>query len=324
MGRRGLTPAGAGIHEANMATKKNSTILVTGATGRQGGTAARHLLSQGFTVKAFTRNPDKAQAHLLARKGAEIVSGNMDDRASLDKALRGVDGVFAVQNFWEHGAEGEIREGKLLIDAAKAAGIGHFIYSSVASADRDTGLAHFESKRLIESYLKAAGLPYTILRPVFFMENFDANRQEILQGKLRLALPADRKLQMIASDDIGAFVALAFSDPQSFLGKTLEIAGAELSPAQAAELFSEALDREIRFEEIPLESLKTASPEAWKMFSWFRDKGYEVDVQKLHGSYPFLKTFVEWIQASGWDKESGRGAAPRDSLSHSESPMRVD
>jgi uncharacterized protein YbjT (DUF2867 family) len=307
-----------------MATKKNSTILVTGATGRQGGTAARHLLSQGFNVKAFTRNPDKAQAHLLARKGAEIATGNMDDRASLDKALKGVDGVFAVQNFWEHGAEGEIREGKLLIDAAKAAGIRHFIYSSVASADRDTGLAHFESKRLLESYLKASGLAYTVFRPVFFMDNFDANREEILQGKLRLALPADRKIQMIAADDIGAFVALAFSDPQSYLGKTLEIAGAELSPAQAAELFSEALDREIRFEEVPLESLRSSAPEAWKMFSWFLDKGYEVDIPRLHASYPFLKTFAEWIQATGWDRESERGAAPHDSLSHSESPMRIE
>ncbi|HKP98536.1 MAG TPA: NmrA/HSCARG family protein [Fibrobacteria bacterium] len=304
-----------------MALKKNATILVTGATGRQGGAAARHLLSQGFPVDAFTRNPDKASAHLLARKGARIVTGDMDDRSSLERALKGADGVFAVQNFWEHGGEGEIREGRLLIDAAKEAGVKHFVYTSVASADKDTGLSHFEGKRVIEAHLKASGLPYTILRPVFFMDNFDADRQEILQGRLRMPLPPDRKVQMIAADDIGAFAALAFTDPLAFLGKTLEIAGAELSPAQAAELFSEGLEREVRFEEAPLDPLRETAPEAWKTFSWLRDKGYEVDVPALHRSYSFLKTFGEWIHATGWDKE-GDGADNRP-LSHAESPMRI-
>ncbi|MDB5050941.1 MAG: NmrA family protein [Fibrobacteres bacterium] len=307
-----------------MANNKNAKILVTGATGRQGGATARHLLAQGIPVSAFTRNPDKAQAHLLARKGAEIIQGNMDDRASLDKALKGMQGVFAVQNYWEHGEEGEIREGKLLIDAAKDAGIRHFVYTSVASADRDTGLAHFESKRIIEEHLKSSGLPYTIIRPVFFMDNFDLNREEILNGRLRLPLPPDRKVQMIAADDVGAFATLAFVDPEAFLGKTLEIAAAEVSPAQAAELFSEGLDREIRSEEIPLDTLRESAPEAWKMFTWFREKGYEVDVPSLHASYPFLKTFGEWIHAVGWDRESEAGAAQHNPISHSESPVRME
>lgn len=307
-----------------MANKKKTRILVTGATGRQGGATARHLLAQGFSVSALTRNPDKAQAHLLARKGAEIIAGNMDDRSSLDKALKGMDGVFGVQNFWEHGEEGEVREGRLLIDAAKDAGIRHFVYTSVASADKDTGLAHFESKRLIEEHLKSSGVPYTILRPVFFMDNFDANREEILNGVLRMALPAEHKLQMIAADDVGAFASLAFTDPDAMLGKTLEIAGAELSPAQAAELFSEALGREIRFEEIPLESLREAAPEAWKMFAWFLDKGYEVNIPELHRNYPFLKTFGEWIRAVGWDRELSPGDTRHDPISHAESPVEVE
>jgi len=303
-----------------MAIKKNATILVMGATGRQGGATARHLLSLGFSVDAFTRNPDKASAHLLARKGARILTGDMDDRSSLERALKGADGVFAVQNYWEHGGEGEIHEGRLLIQAAKEAGVKHFVYTSVASADRETKIPHIESKRIIESYLKASGLPYTILRPVFFMDNFDAKREEILQGRLSLPLPADCKVQMIATDDIGAFAALAFTDPQSFLGKTLEIAGAELTPAQAAELFSEGLEREVRYEEASLDALRESSPEAWKTFSWLKEKGYEVDVAALHGSYPFLKTFGEWIHATGWDKE---GEAPRP-LSHAESPVRTE
>lgn len=314
----------AGTQEATMINKKKTRILVIGATGRQGGATARHLLAQGFSVSALTRNPDKAQAHLLARKGADIIAGNLDDRSSLDKAMKGVQGVFGIQNFWEYGDEGEIRQGRLLIDAAKDAGVRHFVYSSVASADRDTGLAHFESKLHIEEHLKSSGLPYTILRPVFFMENFDANREDILNGVLRMALPPDHKLQMIAADDVGAFASLAFKDPDAMLGKTLEIAGAELSPAQTAGLFSEALAREVRFEEVPLESLRERAPEAWKMFAWFRDKGYEVDVPGLHRSYPFLKTFGEWIRAVGWDRELDQGDTRHNPISHAESPVQVE
>jgi uncharacterized protein YbjT (DUF2867 family) len=307
-----------------MSINKNTTILVTGATGRQGGATARHLLGQGFAVSALTRNPDKPQAHLLARKGARIVTGDMSDPASLEKALKGVQGVFGVQNFWEHGEAGEVRQGLALIDAARKAGVDHFVYASVASADRDTGLAHFESKRRIEEHLKKSGVPYTILRPVFFMDNFDSNRDEILQGVLRMALPGERKLQMIAADDIGAFATLAFTDPATFLGRTLEIAGAEVSPLQAAELFSEGLEREVRFEEIPLESLQATAPEAWKMFSWFLDKGYEVDVPALRASYPFLRTFGEWIHATGWDRESAADAASHEPIAHDHSPVHLD
>lgn len=307
-----------------MASHQDTNILVTGATGRQGGAAARHLLSQGFSVAALTRNPDKAAAHLLARKGARIIAGDLDDRGSLDRALKGMHGVFSVQDYWEHGEEGEIREGRMLIDAAKAAGVRHFVYSSVASADRDTGLDHFESKRLIENHLRSSGLAYTILRPVFFMENLDANREDVGQGVLRLPLPADTRLQMIAVDDIGAFAALAFVDPGSLAGKTLEIAGAEPTPAQAAGIFSETLGRDVRFEEIPLDSLRVSSPEAWKMYTWFRDKGYEVDVAGLRRSYPFLKTFGEWVHEGGWDREGAEGGLSHEPISHAESPVRTE
>lgn len=305
-----------------MEKNQQTRILVTGATGRQGGAAARHLLAGGFSVSALTRDPGKAQAHLLSRKGAEIVKGNLEDRSSLDRALKGVYGVFAVQDYWEHKEEGEIREGRLLLEAAKAAQVRHFVYSSVASADRNTGLAHFESKRVLEEALRASGMPYTILRPVFFMENFDANRSEILeQGVLRLPLPPDRKLQMIATHDIGAFTALAFSEPETLLGRTLEIAGAELTPLQMAEVFSEILGKPVRFEEVPLASLRESNPEVHRMFSWFRDKGYGVDVPRLRARYPFLRTFGEWLRETGWNLEGDTGPASHEALQHSESPM---
>jgi uncharacterized protein YbjT (DUF2867 family) len=155
-------------------------ILVSGATGQQGGTVARKLLERGFVVRALTRDPEKAEARELADLGAEVVGGDFEDRASIERALAGVYGVFSVQQFWESGYEGEIRQGVQLADAAKAAGVEHFVYSSVGSAHRETGIPHFDSKWEVEELVRASGVPYTVLRPVFFMQNWEFMRELIL------------------------------------------------------------------------------------------------------------------------------------------------
>jgi uncharacterized protein YbjT (DUF2867 family) len=303
-----------------MEDNKHKKILVTGATGAQGGAAVRHLLARGFGVSALTRDPRQADAHLLARKGAEVVEGDLDLPLSVQPHLQGVNGVFAVFDFWEHGYDKEIQQGKNLIDAAKEAGVGHFVYSSVASADRNTGLPHFESKRILEDHLKASGLPHTIFRPVFFMENFDVYREDILEGHLKMAMPPDRKLQMIAVDDIGNFIDLAFSQPEDYLGKTLEIAGAEMTMAQVAEVFSGITNRQVQFEEIPLDILRSGNPEAARMFEWFREAGYTVDLTGLRKRYPWLKTFGEWALSTRWDTTTDSGAASHRPVPHSQSP----
>ena len=147
-------------------------ILVSGATGQQGGSVARNLLEWGFAVRALTRDAEKAAARELADLGAEVVGGDLEDRASIERVLDGVYGVFSVQQFWEVGVEGEVRQGILLADAAKEAGVEHFVYSSVGSAHRDTGIPHFDSKWDVEEHVRASGVPYTVLRPVFFMQNW--------------------------------------------------------------------------------------------------------------------------------------------------------
>ena len=136
-------------------------ILVSGATGQQGGTTARNLLERGFAVRALTRDTEKAAARELADLGAEVVSGDLEDRASVDSVLDGVYGVFSVQQFMETGVEGEVRQGALLADAAKAAGVEHLVYSSVGSAHRETGIPHFESKWQVEEHVRASGVPCT-------------------------------------------------------------------------------------------------------------------------------------------------------------------
>jgi uncharacterized protein YbjT (DUF2867 family) len=150
----------------------NKTILVAGATGRQGGAVVRHLLKNNITVKALSRTPGSLSAQLLASEGAAFIKGDMGDPQSLLYAMKGCDGVFSVQNYFEYGAEKEIQYGKNMADAAKKSNISHFIYNSVCNADSKTGVPHFETKNIIEQYIKSIGLPATIVRPVKFMENY--------------------------------------------------------------------------------------------------------------------------------------------------------
>lgn len=304
-----------------MENHAGKTILVTGATGRQGGSVARHLLARGFKVSALTRHPDHAEAHLLARKGATIVEGDLDDASSLPKALEGIHGVFAVQNVVEHGFEGEIREGRNIIEASVSAGVRHLVYSSIASADTDDEMPMAPSKRAVEEYLRNSGLAWTILRPVYFMENFDLAREEILEGRLRVPLPPDRKLQMLAADDIGFFACMAFEDPREWAGKALDIAGAEMTMPQVAQILSEALDKEVAYEEIDLPSLAATNPGLLPMFRWLTEKGFKVDIPALRNRFPALKTFGEWVQTH-WKPSDATETRMHRPIGHSESPVK--
>jgi uncharacterized protein YbjT (DUF2867 family) len=157
-----------------MSTEK-PIILVTGATGHQGGATARELLRKGHRVRAMTRKPEGEKARALAARGAEVVQGDLDDPGSVERALAGAWGAFAVQNTWEAGVEREEEQGKRFAELARKVGVRHFVYSSVGSAHRRTGIPHFDNKWRVEETVRRAGFPsYTILRPVFFMENLSS------------------------------------------------------------------------------------------------------------------------------------------------------
>jgi uncharacterized protein YbjT (DUF2867 family) len=271
-------------------------ILVSGATGKQGGAVARHLVGLGFRVRALTRNPVQPAARALADHDIEIVQGDLNDRGSLDRALAGAYGAFSVQNFYETGFEGEINQGKTFADAAKDAGVTHFVYSSVGSAERQTGIPHFESKWQIEEYARAIGLPATVLRPVFFMENWGGMKDTILGGQLPQPLSPDTQLQQIAVDDVGAFVALAFSDPDRWIGRSLEIAGDELSMTKTAETLSRVLNREVKYVQVPWDAFEQqVGKELAAMYRWFEDYGYKADIGALRKEYPPLKRLEEFL-----------------------------
>jgi uncharacterized protein YbjT (DUF2867 family) len=221
--------------------------------------------------------------------------------------MQGVYGVFSVQTPWGSdpmsGAQREERQGKLVADAAKAVGIQHLVYSSVGGAERNTGIPHFESKWHIEEHIRALGLPYTILRPVAFMENFNWSREQILNGVLPgFGLPDEKTLQLISSDDIGALVALAFEQPEEFLGKTMEIAGDELTEPQQADLFAKALGRPVVVGRFSLPGDAEMDGEMEPMMRFFKGQGYQADIAAVRKLYPQLSTLETWINKNGYAK----------------------
>ena len=187
------------------------TILITGVTGNQGGAVAQALQGAGFNLRGLTRKPDSQRAAALARHGVDIVKGDLDDEATLRRALAGAWGVFGVQSAAEAGAGREEEQGKRLAKLAREAGVEHYVYASVGSAHKRTGIPHFDSKWRIEETVRALRFPsHVILRPVFFMDNLLAPFS--LQGStLTWALAPSTKLQMIAVADIGWFGARAFT-----------------------------------------------------------------------------------------------------------------
>lgn len=283
-----------------MPKKNDRTILVTGATGHQGGAVIRHLRARSFPVRALTRHPDKPQARTLVGQGTELVRADLNDPDSLTRALDGVYGVFSVQTPAEHGAAVEIRQGINLADAAKRSRISHFVYSSVGSADQNTGIPHFDSKTRVEDHIRGTGLKFTIFRPVFFMENLLGMKARIEQGTLAMPLSPDTRLQMIAVDDIGGLVAMAFEHPGHWQGRILDIAGDEVSMTELAAGLGRIVGREIHYEQVPWEQFEQAAGrEMAIMFRWFEGVGYHADIAAIRREYPNLTTFDRWLQ-SNW------------------------
>ncbi|HEY9369884.1 NmrA/HSCARG family protein [Streptomyces sp.] len=285
----------------------DETILVTGATGSQGGAVALALLDDHWSVRALVRDPDRRAARELQALGAELVTGDLDDPESLRAAAQGAYGVFSVQPDLADPRPGiEVRRGKNVADAAEAAGVAHLVYSSVGGADRKPGVAHFETKAEIEAYIDVLGVPATVLRPTFFMENWvylvpEAKAVPGAENGERvgsIALDPDTSLQMIAVTDIGRIAAEAFGEPDEFVGKKLEIAGDELTVRQIADTLSRVDGVPTRFERRPVEEVRAESQELADMFDWLNEKGYRADIAALRERHPGLLTFEAWLRGN--------------------------
>jgi uncharacterized protein YbjT (DUF2867 family) len=273
-------------------------VLVTGATGKQGGATLRYLAKQGgFKLRAMTRKPDSDAAKAAAALGAEVVAGDLDDRASLERAVAGAWGVFSVQNTWEAGVEREEEQGKRLAQVARDKGVQHFVFTSVGSAHKKTGIPHFDNKARIEATIKSLGFPsYTIIRPVFFMENLPS--PWFLQGdKLVTAMRPETKLQMLASDDVGKFGAKAFIDADKLKNAEFDIAGDAVTMPEAAAAVSKLVGKPVTFQQIPIEAVRQNSDDFAKMLEWFEAVGYSADIGSLESKYGIRPLILaDWVR----------------------------
>jgi uncharacterized protein YbjT (DUF2867 family) len=278
-------------------------ILVSGATGTQGGAVARALIERGFAVRGLTRNPDSERARALSALGAEMVRGDFEDTASLDAALAGTYGAYSVQQYRGIGVEAEIRQSKAFADAAKRAGVRHFVYSSVLFAHLGTRVPQFDSKVDIEEYIQSIGLPYSFVRPASFMSNFEGVRESAQAGVYRTPFPPNMARLHIAPGDIGRVVAEAFANPETWIGRDLNLAGQRISYADIAATMERVLGREVRYEQIPWEEYSsTATPMAVSREQWFMANPVPIDLDGLHREFPGFMTIEEYLISAGWGR----------------------
>ena len=259
----------------------------------------RHLRKRGFKLRALVRDPNSDKARQLIGGGEDVFHGNLDDADSLSRALDGVYGVYSVQRTADEAA-GEIKQASALIEAAKRQGVRRFVYSSVGSADEQTGIADFESKGKIEEHLRSSGLDYTIFRPVFFMENWKTLfRAPIQEGRIPLPLSPTTKLQMVAVDDIGAFIGLAFEHEGKWRNRTFSLASDELSMQGIAEALSRAAAKLVQYSQVPWDEFEKQAGHGFTvMFRWFESHGFHVDLDAVKQEYPQATGFNRWLETS--------------------------
>jgi uncharacterized protein YbjT (DUF2867 family) len=281
------------------------SVLVSGATGQQGGALAGVLLQKGHSVRAFVRRPDSPEAKELERLGAELAVGDFEEPSTVEDAARGMEAAFLVATPFEAGTEAETRHGISAADAAKAAGVEHLVYSSVADANKDTGIPHFDSKREVEKHIEGLGIPYTIVAPVYFMDNLLApwTLPQLKEGMFPMALPASRPLQQIALSDIVAFTALVLENREQFVDRRVDIASDELAGEEVAEGLTRVTGHEIDYVELPIEQVRQAMGEDGAlMLEWFDQVGYSADIEALRREHPEVgwHTFEAWAKEQDW------------------------
>ncbi|GHF58895.1 uncharacterized protein YbjT (DUF2867 family) [Amycolatopsis bartoniae] len=258
-------------------------VVVLGVTGKQGGAVARRLLADGWQVRGVTRDPSGARAQALAAQGVEMVTA---------PSFSGVEAVFAVH---PGPLAPELDEFADLEPVVKAAGDAHLVYSSALGADRSQ-----PAKHAVEQLIADLGVSATVLRPSSFMENYLDPRFGLFGGELRTALNPGTRQQLIAVDDIAAFAALAFAEPDLLRGRTLDLAGDALTPPEIAAAVSAATGREVPYVHLPIEELRKVNPR----FA----RGYELmnsmpepsaDFSELRKLHPELMTFETWLTRTG-------------------------
>lgn len=280
----------------------NRVTLVTGATGQQGGAVARALLAEGLTVRALTR--DLARAEPLMNAGARVVVGDMTDPQAMKRAFQNVTSAFLMGTPYAAGPEGEWQQLQTCIDAAQAAGVQHIVYSSVQRAGDLAQVPHYAQKLRAEEYLRGSGIPFTILRPVFFMDNFgaDALAGNLLAGRLHAPMPPHVATQLVAVNDIGRAAASALAAPAAWAGKTLDLAGDALPWEEIAEAIGISIGRQVDFYPLPPEWVaESMGADYAAYYEWLWQEGFTANVADMAQVLGFQPMdFATYLSKARW------------------------
>lgn len=277
-------------------------VVVAGSTGKQGGAVARGLLARGHQVRAITRDPNSSRSKALANAGASLVTASLEDTAAIKKALEGATSLFSVTLPYA-GTQGETQQGVLAADAAKAAGV-HLVFTSVASANLQTGVPHFDSKYEVEKHIAQIGARATILAPASFMENLYFIRDQLAQGVYAVPLPPTTALPQVAVADIGAVAVRVLEDAGRFTGKRFDIAGDDLDGNEAVAILSRVAGRRFTYFQVSLDVIRqNVGEDAAKMYAWFDEAGFKVDLAPLRREFPDIAfhNFEAWAKTQNWN-----------------------
>ncbi len=295
---------------------REKRVLIFGATGNVGGATAREMLKRGWQVRAVTRNPESKRARALAALGAEVVQGDMNDPRSLKHVFEGFQRVLSVQNWRISGKGGEIRQGKQVADAALAAGVEHLVYASAGTGEANTGVPHFDDKLVVEEYMQKLGVPFTVVRPVPFMELLSEKAffpPVGIWGMAPRILGWDTPLPWVAVRDIGVAMAQIFEDPDHWIGQEIVLCGDVKSLNECRQIFTAVEGKPPR--RLPLPQWlfrKLAGDELivmWKwMKNWLQEQGTDgLETLRNHSQKvcPDLLDVETWLKSKRNSKMEG-------------------
>lgn len=300
---------------------KKKQVLILGATGNVGGAATRELLRRGWKVKAATRYPESDKARALAEVGAELVQADMEDRPSLEEAFDGVKRALSVQNWVVSGADGELRQGKLVADVAKKAGVSHLVYSSAGIGEPDTGVPHFESKVVVERYMRdELGLPTTAIRPGPFMELMTKKEffpPMVAWGVMPRVVGWDRPVPWTAVADIGTAIANVLDNPDQWVGRDINLISDQESLRRCQSIYKSTNGKKPFGLPLPLALFnRIAGAEfevMWRwMVGWLEEAGpgsVETMMEASRQLCPDLHSVGSWLTLTQ-NGHNGNGALP--------------
>jgi uncharacterized protein YbjT (DUF2867 family) len=282
-----------------MAHRESSIVAVCGATGRQGGAVTRSLLGARWHVRALTRRPQGREARELVRLGAEVVRADMNEPSSLRGAFDGASGVYSVQNGITNGFDREVVQGRNVADAARASAVGHLVYGSAGTGQAGTGIPSWESKLPVEEHVRSIGLPFTILRPMAFMELMTDKSFYPTVGTWRIwpkLTGDDRPIPWLSVQDLGVIAATAFAHPDEFVGMDVKLASDVRTLGECRSIYRDVTGRDPRSFPMPLWLFdRFTRKDVTSLWRWLRTGVPELDTAPTRAILPSAMTVREWL-----------------------------